>query len=46
MFEALGNLVAFTLLGLDPASQLGAALQFFVMDVAKIFALLVAVIYA
>jgi uncharacterized membrane protein YraQ (UPF0718 family) len=45
MFDALGNLVAFQLLGLDPASRLGAALHFFVMDVAKIFVLLVAVIY-
>jgi len=45
MFDALGNLVAFQLLGLDPASRLGAALHFFVMDVTKIFVLLVAVIY-
>ena len=45
MFDALGTLVAFTLLGLDPASRLGAALHFFVMDVAKIFVLLVVVIY-
>ena len=45
MFDALGNLVAFQLLGLDPASRLGAALHFFVMDVAKIFVLLIAVIY-
>ena len=45
MFEALGNLVAFSLLGLDPGSHLGAAVQFFVMDAAKIFVLLVAVIY-
>ena len=45
MFEALGDLVAFSLLGLDPASPAGSAVQFFVMDVAKIFVLLVAVIY-
>ncbi|AHF04167.1 permease [Marichromatium purpuratum 984] len=45
MFEQLGNLVAFTLLGLEPASRSGAAVQFFVMDVAKIFVLLVLVIY-
>ncbi len=45
MFEALGNLTAYRLLGLDPTSHLGAAVQFFVMDVAKIFTLLVVVIY-
>jgi len=45
VFEALGDLVAFSLLGLDPASSAGSAVQFFVMDVAKIFVLLVAVIY-
>ncbi|MCF1183302.1 permease [Marichromatium gracile] len=45
MFEQLGDLIAFTLLGLEPASRSGAAVQFFVMDVAKIFVLLVLVIY-
>ena len=45
MFDALGNLVAFQLLGLDAASRTGAAVHFFVMDTAKIFVLLVAVIY-
>ncbi|GAB0149745.1 permease [Marichromatium sp. PS1] len=45
MFEQLGDLVAFGLLGLEPASRGGAAVQFFVMDVAKIFVLLVLVIY-
>jgi len=45
MFDALGTLVAFRLLHLDPASDLGAAVHFFVMDVAKIFVLLVVVIY-
>ncbi len=45
MFEALGNLVAYGLLGLQPGSGAGDAVQFFVMDVAKIFVLLVAVIY-
>ena len=45
MFEYLGNLIAFRLLGLSPDSAAGAAIQFFVMDVAKIFALLVLVIY-
>jgi uncharacterized membrane protein YraQ (UPF0718 family) len=45
MFERLGDLIAFQLLGLAPASHAGAAVQFFVMDATKIFALLVIVIY-
>ncbi len=45
MFEQLGNLTAYRLLGLDPGSAAGAAIQFFVMDTAKIFFLLVLVIY-
>lgn len=45
MFEAFANVLAFDLLELDPASRAGAAVQFFIMDVAKIFVLLVVVIY-
>ena len=45
MFDALATLVAFDLLGLDPASHAGAALHFFVMDLAKIFVMLAGVIY-
>ena len=45
MFETLGNWVAYQLLGLDPATHLGAAVQFFVMDVSKIFVLLFVIIY-
>ena len=45
MFDAFSNVLAFSLLGLDPASRTGAAVQFFIMDVAKIFVLLVVVIY-
>ncbi|GAB6034612.1 permease [Galenea microaerophila] len=45
MFQQLGDWVAFQLLGLDPTSHLGNAVQFFVMDVTKIFALLFAIIY-
>jgi uncharacterized membrane protein YraQ (UPF0718 family) len=45
MFERLGNLAAYDLLGLAPGSAPGDAVQFFIMDVAKIFVLLVAVIY-
>ena len=45
MFDALSRLLTFQLLGLDPESRVGAAVHFFVMDVAKIFVLLVVVIY-
>ncbi len=45
MFDALASLTAFRLLGLDPTSQVGNAVHFFIMDVAKIFVLLVVVIY-
>jgi hypothetical protein len=45
MFEKIGNYAAFNLLALDPDSSLGAAVQFFVMDVIKILVLLVVIIY-
>ena len=45
MFEQLGNWVAYAGLGLDPEQAPGAAVQFFVMDTAKIFFMLVIVIY-
>jgi len=45
VFEALADAVVYRGLGLDPATQSGAALHFFVMDVTKIFLLLVLVIY-
>ncbi|NCC29531.1 MAG: permease, partial [Gammaproteobacteria bacterium] len=45
MFDTLGDLVVYRLLGIDPASHLGAALHFFVMDTAKIFFMLVIIIY-
>ncbi len=45
MFEQLGDLLAFELLRLTPGSAVGAAVQFFAMDVAKIFVLLVLIIY-
>jgi hypothetical protein len=45
MFEALADAAAFGLLGLDPSTPTGAAVQFFIMDVAKIFVLLFVVIY-
>jgi uncharacterized membrane protein YraQ (UPF0718 family) len=45
MFEAFADLLVYCGLGLAPGSHVGAALQFFVMDVTKIFALLVIIIY-
>lgn len=45
MFDSLGDLIAFGLLGLQPETAFGEALHFFVMDVSKIFVLLVIVIY-
>jgi uncharacterized protein len=45
MFEQLADLLIYRLVGLDAASQVGAALHFFVMDVTKIFFMLVVIIY-
>jgi uncharacterized protein len=45
MFDALARLLVFNLAGLSPDQPLGAALHFFVMDVAKILTLLTTVIY-
>ncbi|GAB6041549.1 permease [Endothiovibrio diazotrophicus] len=45
MFETLANWLLFDLLGLAPGSRAVAALHFFITDLAKIFVLLVAVIY-
>jgi uncharacterized membrane protein YraQ (UPF0718 family) len=45
MFDAFASQVTFRLLGLDPESGVGAAIHFFIMDVAKIFVLLVTIIY-
>ena len=45
MFEAFADLLVYQGLGLEPTTHLAAALQFFVMDVTKIFFLLVVVIY-
>lgn len=45
MFEAVANGLVYSLLGFQPNSHLGSALQFFVMDVFKIFFLLVVIIY-
>ncbi|MCW8828061.1 MAG: permease [Gammaproteobacteria bacterium] len=45
MFDALANFIVFDWMGIDPASHTGAALHFFVMDTAKIFVMLVVIIY-
>ena len=45
MFDSLAKFIVYQGLNLDPSSHVGAALHFFVMDVAKIFTLLVVVIY-
>ena len=45
MFDALADLLVYRLIGLDPGTHTGAALHFFVMDVTKIFAMLVLIIY-
>ena len=45
MFDLFANALAFSILGLDPTSRTGSAVHFFIMDVAKIFVLLVVVIY-
>lgn len=45
MFDTLANLLVFDWLGLDPTTHAGAALHFFVMDTAKIFVMLVIIIY-
>jgi uncharacterized membrane protein YraQ (UPF0718 family) len=46
LFEAFADLIVFDGLNLSPDSASGAALHFFIMDTAKIFALLLVIIYA
>jgi uncharacterized protein len=45
MFDRLASLVVTGVFGLDAGTRTGSALQFFVMDTAKIFVMLVLVIY-
>jgi len=45
VFESLADLLVYRGIGLDPASRGGSALHFFVMDTAKIFFMLMLVIY-
>jgi hypothetical protein len=46
LFESLADLLVYRGAGLDPASHTAAAVHFFVMDVTKIFVMLVLIIYA
>jgi uncharacterized membrane protein YraQ (UPF0718 family) len=45
MFDTLAATLVYNLLGLDADTRLAAALHFFIMDVAKIFTLLILIIY-
>ncbi|MDZ7749761.1 MAG: permease [Halofilum sp. (in: g-proteobacteria)] len=45
IFTVIADGLAYAMLGLDPASRLGAAVHFFIEDTTKIFALLVVMIY-
>lgn len=45
MFDQLASFILWDLLSLSPTSQTASALHFFIMDVAKIFTLLLAIIY-
>ena len=44
-FKSLGDLVAYRLIGLDPESRLGSAVQFFIWDVVKILFLLTVIVF-
>jgi hypothetical protein len=45
MFDQLATLIAYQWLGLDPVSQIGSAVHFFIMDITKIFFMLIVIIY-
>ncbi|MEW6648269.1 MAG: permease [Pseudomonadota bacterium] len=45
MFDALASLIVYQWMALDPASRLGSAVHFFVMDTVQIFVMLVVIIY-
>ena len=45
MFESLADLLVFNLFKINPETQLGESLHFFVMDITKIFFMLVLIIY-
>lgn len=45
MFEQLANLLVYQLVGLSAESHLGISIHFFIMDTAKIFVMLIIIIY-
>jgi uncharacterized protein len=45
MFDQFAGFIVWDILGLSPTSQTASAIHFFIMDITKIFTLLVAVIY-
>ena len=45
MFDVLANIIVYQFIGLTPGEHLGDAVHFFVMDVTKIFAMLIIIIY-
>jgi len=45
MFDSLANLIVYQWLGMNAESHSGAAIHFFIMDTAKIFFMLVIIIY-
>jgi uncharacterized protein len=45
MFDQLASFIVWDMLSLSPTSQTASALHFFIMDVVKIFTLLLAIIY-
>lgn len=45
MFEQLANLIIYQILNLSPHSKIAETAHFFVMDVSKIFAMLIVIVY-
>ena len=45
MFDQLATLIVYQWFGLDPLSQSGSAIHFFIMDITKIFFMLMVIIY-
>lgn len=45
MFDQLATLIAYHWFGLDPLSHIGSAIHFFIMDITKIFFMLILIIY-
>ncbi len=45
MFDASADVLVYQLLGLSPTSAVGSSLHFFVMDISKIFFMLILIIY-